>query len=486
VLDWFSELPDVDPKRIGVTGESGGGTQTMLIGALDPRPAVLFPAVMVSTAMQGGCTCENCCYLRIGTGNIEFAAMAAPRPLGMTAADDWTKEIATKGFPELERHYAMLGVPKLVMARPLLQFPHNYNYVSRAVMYRWMNEHLKLGLENPIVEEDFKPLSVAEMSVWDSEHPKPKGGDEFERSLLKRMTDDSSRQIAALTPTDAKSLAEFRRVVGGAFDVLIGRELPEAASVELVKIKDEERPECVVTTALIQNLPNREQLPVVMLKPKSWNKQVVIWTDGAGKSVLRNGSELRPAAKNLLDAGAAVIGVDLLYQGEFLTDGRPVTNTRRVDKSRDYAGFTYAYNHPLFSKRVHDLLTVIAAIRSLPERPEKVHLIGTGGAGPLAAVARARAGDAVDRLAVDTGHFRFANLTSIDDPDFLPGAVKYGDLEALLALSAPHDLWIAGESPNRLELALSAYRAAGAEKRLAIDAGMRDEVETRAVDWLLH
>ncbi len=78
VLDWFSELPDVDPKRIGVTGESGGGTQTMLIGALDPRPAVLFPAVMVSTAMQGGCTCENCDYLRVGTGNIEFAAMAAP------------------------------------------------------------------------------------------------------------------------------------------------------------------------------------------------------------------------------------------------------------------------------------------------------------------------------------------------------------------------------------------------------------------------
>ena len=75
-----SELPDVDPKRIGVTGESGGGTQTMLIGALDSRPAVLFPAVMVSTAMQGGCTCENCSYLRVGTGNVEFAAMAAPRP----------------------------------------------------------------------------------------------------------------------------------------------------------------------------------------------------------------------------------------------------------------------------------------------------------------------------------------------------------------------------------------------------------------------
>ncbi len=139
----------------------------------------------------------------------------------MTAADDWTKEIATKGLPELQKHYAMLGVPNLVMAKPLLQFPHNYNYVSRAVMYGWTNDHLKLGLEKPIVEDDFKPLSIAELSVWDDEHPKPKGGADFERSLLKWMTEDSARQIAELTPTDKKSLDEFRRIVGGGVRRLI-------------------------------------------------------------------------------------------------------------------------------------------------------------------------------------------------------------------------------------------------------------------------
>jgi hypothetical protein len=300
------------------------------------------------------------------------------------------------------------------------------------------------------------------------------------------MTNDAARQMASLAPTDAKSLAEFRRVVSGAFDVLIGRELPGVADVDLLKMRTEDRPECMMTTGVIQNRPNREQLPVVLLKPKSWNKRVVIWADGAGKSALFDGSELRPAVKKLLDAGAEVVGVDLLYQGEFLADGHPVTKTRRVDKSRDYAGFTDAYNHPLFSQRVHDLLTLIAAIRNLPEQPERVYLVGTGGAGPLAAAARAQAGDAIDRLAIDTRHFRFADITSIDDPDFLPGAAKYGDLEALLALSAPHELWIAGESPNRLELPRSTYCAAGAEKRQTIDAGSRDSLETRAVGWLLH
>src|SRR5439155_13182418 len=82
-LDFLLSLPDVDPKRIGVTGASGGGTQTFMLCAVDERPAVAFPAVMVSTGMQGGCICENCSYLRQGAGNIDLAALFAPKPLGM-------------------------------------------------------------------------------------------------------------------------------------------------------------------------------------------------------------------------------------------------------------------------------------------------------------------------------------------------------------------------------------------------------------------
>src|SRR5207237_6455317 len=99
--------PKVEPQRLACTGASGGGTQTMILAALDPRLAAAFPAVMVSTAMQGGCTCENASLLRVGTGNVEFAALFAPKPMGMTAADDWTKEMETKGFPDLTKHWAM-------------------------------------------------------------------------------------------------------------------------------------------------------------------------------------------------------------------------------------------------------------------------------------------------------------------------------------------------------------------------------------------
>ena len=208
-LDFLCGLPDVDAQRIGVTGGSGGGTQTILLCAIDPRPVVAFPQGMVSTAMQGGCTCENCSLLRVGTGNVELAALFAPEPQGMTTANDWTKEMMTKGFPELQQLYQLLGAKANVLCKPLLHFPHNYNYVTRAIMYSWLNKHLKLGLAEPVVEEDYQPLTPEEYTVWDDQHPRPEGGDAYELALVKWMDEQSNGQIQSLLPTDAESLAKY-------------------------------------------------------------------------------------------------------------------------------------------------------------------------------------------------------------------------------------------------------------------------------------
>src|SRR4029078_13359016 len=106
-LDFLSSLPDVDAKHLGMTGASGGGTQTFMLAAIDDRLAAAFPAVMVSTGMQGGCVCENCSGLRGNTGNVEIAALFAPKPLAMSGAGgtDWTRELMTKGYPELKELY---------------------------------------------------------------------------------------------------------------------------------------------------------------------------------------------------------------------------------------------------------------------------------------------------------------------------------------------------------------------------------------------
>src|SRR6185295_1634072 len=216
-LDFLLSLPEVDPDRIAITGASGGGTRTMFLAPIDPRVALPFPAVMVSTAMQGGCTCENASLLRVETGNIEFAGLFAPQPQGMTCANDWTKEMATKGFPELKQLYTLLGAPDNVMLKRGEHFPHNYNAVSRSAFYTWLNRHFKLGQKEPVIERDYEPLPRAQLTVWDDQHPAPKADDpEFERRLLRQLHEDAQRQLMAERATPER----FRNSHGAAFAII--------------------------------------------------------------------------------------------------------------------------------------------------------------------------------------------------------------------------------------------------------------------------
>lgn len=485
-LDFLETLADVDAKRIAVTGASGGGTQTFLLAAVDPRVTVAFPAVMVSTAMQGGCTCENASLLRVGTGNIEFAGLFAPKPQGLTAANDWTKEMATKGFPELQQLYELYGVRDRVMLANYTQFGHNYNLPSRQAMYVWVNQHFGLGLEKPADERDYARMTAEQLTVWNAEHPRPAGGPDFERQLVKWWHDDAQKQLSQLAPTNPGSLTTWREVVGRGTDIVIGRGLPAAADVEYEQTGKEKFDRYIRMVGVIRNKPQGEELPALFLYPKPWDGRVVIWLDAAGKGALlaADGSP-QPAVQKLLDAGVSVTGVDLLFQGEFLASGEPVTSTRRVKNPRESAAYTFGYNPALFAQRVHDVMTTIAFVRGHDKQPKEVDLVGFGAAGAWAAAARAQAGGAVNKCAVDTAAFRFHGVTDLHDPRFLPGGAKYGDLPGFLALSAPDKLWIAGEGKQVPGLVAAAFDAAGATSQVTSFAGEAEQTVDAALAWLL-
>jgi len=482
-LDFVCEMPDVDQTRIAVTGASGGGTQTFLLAAIDDRVDLSFPAVMVSTSMQGGCTCENASCLRVGTGNIEFAALFAPKPQGMTGADDWTREMSTKGFPEIKKHYELMGAPNNVMLVPNYHFKHNYNYVSRSAMYAWVNKHFKLGLKEPVVEEDYKRLDQEQLTVWGAGHPQPKGGDDFERQLCKHWHDDAAAQLKKLTPSDKESLARWREVVGGGWQAILQRELPAAAEIDHERISEDDRGDITQYVGLVKNKRHSEQLPALFFLPENWNKRIVIWLSEKGKAGLLD-SDGKPIVeiRKLLKDGVAVAGVDLLFQGEFLQDGEKITQNRVVKNTREFAGYTYGYNHALVAQRAHDVLTMIAFAKNHPDKPQRIDLVALDGTAPIAALARALAGDAIHTAAISTGGFRFAGVDDYRAVNFLPGSAKYGDVPALLALGAPGALWVGGEQADALQLTAAVYRAAGDEKKLTIAEGKDTEA---AVEFLL-
>ena len=205
-LDFLAGLPDVDPKRLGMTGASGGGTQTFMLAAIDDRLTSAFPAVMVSTGMQGGCVCENCSLLRVNTGNVEIAGLFAPKPQGMSAANDWTKEMMTKGLPELKELYALYGAKDKVAVKAWLEYGHQYNVHVAADDVRVVPEAPPgqgRGGEGAGVQAG--GAARQDLSVFDAEHPRPK--DELNAPKLRAaMAKASDEQIAKLAPKDAAGL----------------------------------------------------------------------------------------------------------------------------------------------------------------------------------------------------------------------------------------------------------------------------------------
>jgi len=487
-LDFLTSLPDVDPQRIAVTGGSGGGTQTFMLCAVDDRPLVSVPVVIVSTTRQGGCTCENISGLRIGTYNLEFTALHAPRPLLLVSADDDTRTMTERGFPELNQLYRVLGAEQNVSHVALLQFPHNYNYVSRAAMYHWLNRHLDLGFEEPILERPYKRLQREELSVWDVQHPRPEADPDLEHKLLEWLTDDAERQITALAPRDGKSLKRYRQVVGGAWDVLL-RSLPNDPELGFESTKSADRGRYRETLGLLRYRSIEDHqvvLPMVLLAPNQALPRTVIWIDEQGKSglYLDDGS-LKAPIQSLLNSGMTVIGVDLLNQGEFLTKGGPNKRQRCLPGEEAFAGWTYCYNLPVFARRVHDILAVIALVKRGDVKQHEIDVVGPNGAGPLVAAAVAQAQGTVTRAAINTEGFRFADLKDVYDVNFMPGAAKYDDLPGMLALSAPTRLWLAGEGKEAPPIVNTAFIAAGGLENLTVFSGESRDIAKAAVEWLL-
>jgi hypothetical protein len=177
-VDYLVELPGVDPARIGVTGASGGGTQSLYLSLIDERVTASAPVVIVYPwAAPEGCRCEGGLPVmqEAGTNAIELAAAMAPRAqLLISAGDDPTKDFPTAGFPFVRHIYALCGHPERVENVHLTAEGHDFGPSKRAAVYNFFARHL--GLRR--LPEDREAIVIEapeQMAVFDAEHPLPPG-----------------------------------------------------------------------------------------------------------------------------------------------------------------------------------------------------------------------------------------------------------------------------------------------------------------------
>ncbi len=474
-LDFLASLPDVDPKRLACTGESGGGTQTFMLGSIEDRLAAQAPVVMVSHTMQGGCLCENAPGLRVEYSNMELAAAAAPRPqLLVAATGDWTKDTLTVEGPSIA------GIYQLLNARDRFDFVqfdfgHNYNQTSREAVYAWFDRWL---LGHPaaaaLKEAPCQKEADADLQVFpDGQLP---AGTLTAEQLIARLRQQHREQWQALAPRSKGSLKRYKEVYATAWRHTLQLDWPAPApqvSADNMTVSGE------FTTATLNIrreagapvIPTTYWAPANILKAKAPRVVVLCLpaAEGASDSGLWTLDSAQPSGLTLecLRRGLAVLALRA---------------AKAADAQDQFANFYTTYNRTEVQQRVRDIAAVCAAARSADPRKTlkfEVILCGSGRAGLwsllAAPVAHALVADCVE---LDVSR----DETLLAQDLFCPGLLAIGGFEGAALLAAPKALLVHDTGARFATEGLrSGYKGIGAERTLRVEAGALGDAAI--ADW---
>ena len=429
-VDFLAALEGVDPERIGCTGASGGGTQTFMAAAVEPRLKVLAPVNMISAHFQGGCVCENAPGLRADTYNVEIAAMAAPRPMLMVSATgDWTVNTPTVEYPDVRRIYALYGAEeRLAWARE--DAVHNYNAASRAHVYRWF-AHWFLG--DAALGEDVERSFPIEPDERLRIYPVAQRPDPEETAAVQAAFKERTRErLATLVPETGQEITQTQSTIRTRLQHVLGVQTPAPGDILVEAGQSIQKVAWSEQRLALGRTAAGDRVAATMYAPDGEAEQVALVVHGAGEAGLQDlAGGPRSLIKRLLETHCAVLVVEPLYTGPIPQDARPSQMT-------DW--FQATFQPPLLGWRVQDLLIGLAYLaKEHPDRP--IALLGLAGAGSWALLAGALS-ELPERVYADLGG------TGEDGALFVPAFAAYGGQATASACLAPRRLWLGHVSPH--------------------------------------
>ncbi|MBN1419636.1 MAG: acetylxylan esterase [Planctomycetes bacterium] len=192
-IDYLLSRDDVDPARIGVTGASGGGQQTMYVMAIEDRIAAAAPIVLISEFREiilpdfTHCRCNHIPGV-MRFDQPEICAVFAPKPaFYISDTGDWTKRFPERGFPEIRAIYRLLGAEDRVALRHH-DCGHDYNRAMREQVYAFFDRTLRGGpARASIPEPEFAAESLETLAALDDPPPGALDPQEASKEMRARL-----------------------------------------------------------------------------------------------------------------------------------------------------------------------------------------------------------------------------------------------------------------------------------------------------------
>ena len=314
-IDYLQSRPEIDPKRIGCTGNSGGGTQTSYLMALDERIGAAAPSCYITSFERlldtiGPQDAEQNIYGQIAFGmdHADYLMMQAPMPILFCAATKDFFDITGvwNSFRYAKRLYTRMEFPERIN---LLENDagHNYNRIQRQGVVRWMSRWL-LKKDVPITEPEIKLLSDEEVQC-------APGGQVMNIDGARSTYDlnrDYEKELAArrkklwTTGDEAELLGEVRKIAGI-------RRLEELPEPKVTTTRTVERDGYQVRK-IILTPEEGIYLPALMFVPaKNTEQPAVLYINEQGKA-----AEAAPGGpiEVMVKAGRCVLAVDVRGTGE--------------------------------------------------------------------------------------------------------------------------------------------------------------------------
>ncbi|MBK9166621.1 MAG: acetylxylan esterase [Bryobacterales bacterium] len=454
-VDYLLERGDVDPARIGVTGNSGGGTQSAYLAAMEPRLAAAHSVCYITNWKTlwngpGPQDAEQSLthFLSDGLDFGDFTILFAPRPFNITAGtlDYFPIEGARETAAETRRIYEVLG--KAEAARFLESpGPHGYLKGRREETYRWMERWLKGRGDEPAVEGD---IHIApENELWSTATGQVSMSVQSTTvNVLNRAVAEEQFAGRTLLKDPAQARPAISRRLGVTLELGKQREAPAARAAGTLQ-RDGYR----IETAVVETEPGIS-VPTLLLIPDAGavRKPAVIYLNPSGKSAGMTAGEGRDEASRwdplaLVEAGHVVMVPDLRGWGE--SAPRHHNNPGSSGYSVEYQTSMRALlvGKTVAGMQVGDLLRCFDYLIARPDvDASRVAVFGKADGGVLALYAAAlepRIGKVVSEGAL-LSYMAMIRAKFHQDMEriVVPGVLQDFDLPDLAAAIAPRPVWI--------------------------------------------